>query len=116
MDEKIPLSQGPEICGENRNAGPFHSPSTARFDMFLKEEAEYIITPIFFKERKKKECCEVRTREMLGGGWGGGPFWHRPTSDKAEGKHANAACGSMLVHVWTVITRRRGPYMRISMN
>lgn len=67
MDEKIPLSQGPETCGENRNAGPFHSPSTARFDIFLKEEAEYIITLIFFKERKKEECGEVRTREMLGG-------------------------------------------------
>lgn len=83
---------------------------------FLKEEAEYIITPIFFKEQKKEECSEVRTREMLGGGVGVGGSLLALTSDKAGRKHANAACGSTLVHVWTVITRRRGPYMRISMN
>lgn len=44
----------------------------------------------------------------------GGPFG--TDEQKCLGKNASAACVSMLVHVYKVITGRRGHYVRISMN
>lgn len=49
MDKKLPLSQGGMIWAGNRNAGLFHSPSAARFDVFLKGAAAHIIRLVFFK-------------------------------------------------------------------